>query len=193
LPLFNDRDTWLQPEIALARTIWPFAGALLSKQEFEKLVAEFSPQVLNVAVRILGDTSSAQDVHQEVFLAIWRRWHIFDGQTNWAGYLYRTTVRKAIELAKRGRAGPKTGHSLSEMPAQGDPLEPLRLAELQRRLAESLGRLPERQAAVFVLSRLEGLRHDKIADLLSCSPTTVRGHLHRAMRRLAKELGDYLE
>jgi len=45
---------------------------------------------------------------------------------------------------------------------------------------------------VFVLSRIEGLGAGQIAEILGCSPGSVRVHLHRAMRRLARELGDYL-
>jgi len=59
-------------------------------------------------------------------------------------------------------------------------------------LARYLARLPKRQADVFVLSRIEGLRHNEIAEILGCSQKTVRVHLHRAVKQLARELGDYL-
>jgi len=74
------------------------------KQDFKALINDYSAQVLNTAVRILGDAHKAQDVHQEVFLEIWRRWQKYDGRTNWTAYLYRTTVRKAIHLAKKSKA-----------------------------------------------------------------------------------------
>ena len=73
------------------------------KQDFKALINDYSAQVLNTAVRILGDTHKAQDIHQEVFLGIWRRWDKYDGQINWKAYLYRATVRKAIKLAKKSR------------------------------------------------------------------------------------------
>jgi RNA polymerase sigma-70 factor (ECF subfamily) len=76
----------------------------MSDEEFRAFFERYSRQVLGVAARILGNTADAQDVHQEVFLAIWRRWDTYDGQTNWGAYLYRTTVRKALELARRSRS-----------------------------------------------------------------------------------------
>jgi len=143
-------------------------------------------------MRILGDTEKARDVHQEVFLAIWKRWHKYNGRTNWNAYLYRATVRKAIEFAKRSRIE----QSLRRQPEYGTstdhPDGPMRTAELQEMLARHLAKLPKRQADVFVLSRIEGLRHNNIAEILGCSENTVRVHLHRAVRRLARELGDYL-
>ncbi|MDH4238602.1 MAG: LuxR C-terminal-related transcriptional regulator [Phycisphaerae bacterium] len=45
---------------------------------------------------------------------------------------------------------------------------------------------------MFVLARIEGLKYGKIAEILECSRETVRVHLHRALKRLARELSDYL-
>jgi RNA polymerase sigma-70 factor (ECF subfamily) len=161
------------------------------KQDFRALINDYSAQVLNTAVRILGDTHKAQDVHQEVFLGIWRRWHKYDGQINWKAYLYRATVRKAIQLAKKSRAE-RLFERQPEYTSKKGPDDSLRAAELQQKLAGCLARLPKRQAEVFVLSRMEGLKAEQIAELLGCSQETVRVHLHRAMKRLARELGDYL-
>jgi RNA polymerase sigma-70 factor (ECF subfamily) len=148
--------------------------------------------VLNTAVRILRDTQRAQDVHQEVFLEIWRRWHKYNGQTNWGAYLYRVTVRKAIESAKRPRMEPLAEGQPEYAAKNEKPDGRLRAAELQQRIVEGLAGLPKRQADVFVLSRIEGLKPERIAEVLGCSQETVRVHLHRAMKRLARELRDYL-
>jgi len=163
----------------------------VSKQEFQALVNDYGAQVLSTAMRILGNNEKALDVHQEVFLAIWKRWHKYNGRTNWNAYLYRAAVRKSIEFAKQSRAErsmrqPECGTS------KDLPDGPLRTAELQQMLALYLAKLPRRQADAFVLSRIEGLKHNEIAEILGCSQQTVRVHLHRAMNRLARQLGEYL-
>jgi RNA polymerase sigma-70 factor (ECF subfamily) len=164
----------------------------VSKQDFRALVNDYGAQVLSTAMRILGNSEKAQDVHQEVFLAIWKRWHKYNGRTNWNAYLYRAAVRKAIEFAKQSRAEQLMRQQPKYDPGTDLPDSPLRTAELQQMLARHLARLPRRQADVFVLSRIEGLRHNEIAEILGCSQNTVRVHLHRAVNRLAQELGDYL-
>jgi RNA polymerase sigma-70 factor (ECF subfamily) len=159
---------------------------------FETIVNTFSRQVLNTAIRILGDRQKALDVHQEVFLAIWQRWHSFNGQINWSGYLYRTTVRKAIEMAKRARKE----ISIENLPEQNSkemPQSQLEEAELQKKITDGLSKLPQRQADVFVMAKIEGLKTEQIAQILQCSPDTVRVHLHRAVKTLAANLGDYLK
>ena len=164
---------------------------MVLRKEFKALVNDCSAQVLNTAARILGDAEQAQDVHQEVFLAILRRWHKYNGQTNWGAYLYRVTVRKAMEITKRTRIEPPVQEQ--DCPATKEsPEGTLRTAELQMKLTECLAGFPKQQADVFVLARIEGLEYGKIAEILGCSKETVRVHLHRALKRLARELSDYL-
>lgn len=158
---------------------------------FKALVDKYSAAVMNTAIRISRDSQKAQDVHQDVFLEILRRWHKYNGQTNWGAYLYRTTVRKAIEFAKQSRMEPLVDKHEYPAPREG-PDGPLRTAELQQKLTACLARLPKRQADVFVFSRIEGLSYAKIAELFDCSQETVRVHLHRALMRLAREFRDYL-
>lgn len=164
----------------------------MSDSRFENLVNAHGKQVLNVAVRILGDADLARDVHQEVFLAVWQRWHTYNGTINWAGYLYRVAVRKAMALAKRRRAVSVPVDSAVPSSAAGPDMG-MRVDELRQKLTAALAKLPERQAEVFVLSRIEGLDHAAIAEILECAPNTVRVHLHRAVRQLAHEMSGYLD
>jgi len=166
-------------------------GKTVQQIGFKTLVNKYSAAVLNTANRVLRDSQQAQDVHQEVFLEILRRWNKFNGQTNWGAYLYRVTVRKAIRCAKQPRMKTlveQRGCAVSK----DKPEDALRVAELQQKLVAGLTRLPKRQAEVFVLSRIEGLKAEKIAEGLGCSRETVRVHLHRSLKVLARELGDYL-
>lgn len=165
----------------------------MPQTSFKALVDNHSRAVLNTAMRILRDAQRAQDVHQEVFLEIWRRWHKYNGQTNWGAYLYRVTVRKAIEFARRPRMEPLAGRQQDCATRTERPDGPLKTAELQRKIVECLAELPKRQADVFVLARIEGLKPEKIARILGCSQQTVRVHLHRALRRLTRQLSDYLD
>jgi RNA polymerase sigma-70 factor (ECF subfamily) len=159
---------------------------------FKELVDDYGPAVLNTAIRILQDSQKAQDVHQEVFLEVWRRWHKFNGTTNWGAYLYRVTVRKALEFAKQARSEPLEAEIRDCAATHQSPDERLRATELQHKIVECLAALPKRQADVLVLARIERLEHRKIAEILGCSQKTVRVHLHRALKRLARQLKDYV-
>jgi RNA polymerase sigma factor (sigma-70 family) len=164
----------------------------LSDSRFEELVNAHGRDVLNVALRVLRDADLAKDVYQEVFLAIWRRWDRCDSSTNWGAYLYRVTVRKALELARARRLVPASIEE-RDLPGVGaNPDAGLQLDELQQELTRSLARLPRHQAEVFILSRIEGLDHGAIAEILGCSRNSVRVSLHRAVKELAREMSEYL-
>jgi RNA polymerase sigma factor (sigma-70 family) len=159
---------------------------------FKMLVENYSKAVMNTAVRILRDSQRAQDVHQEVFLRILRRWHKFGNDVNWPAYLYRTTIRTALESVRQSKAEQLAEQLHEHLPANPRPDWRLRAVELQQKLIACLAKLPKRQADVFVLSRIEGLEYDRVAELIGCSKETARVHLHRALKRLTREFHDYL-
>jgi RNA polymerase sigma factor (sigma-70 family) len=162
-------------------------------KKFEELVEQYSSQVLNTALRVLGNSELAKDVHQEVFLSIWQRWHKFNGRLNWSAYLYKVTVRKAIDLAKRSRRGLPIQFGSEQQITTEEPDAEMRKEQLQQQIAWCLARLPKRQADAFVLSRIEGLTYEKIAEMLGCSESTVRVHLHRATKNLMQLMRNYLD
>jgi RNA polymerase sigma-70 factor (ECF subfamily) len=164
----------------------------LSDSRFEELVNTHGRDVLNVALRVVRDAALAQDVYQEVFLAIWRRWDSYDGAVHWGSYLYRVTVRKALELARTRRLVPASLEDCDPPTRDVDADAGLRLDEIQHRLTRALAKLPKQQAEVFVLSRIEGLDHGAIAEILGCSRNSVRVSLHRAVKELAREMSEYL-
>jgi RNA polymerase sigma-70 factor (ECF subfamily) len=167
----------------------------VSDKSFENLVNVHSRQVLNTALRVLGDANLAQDVHQDVFLAIWRRWSSYNGDVNWPAYLYRATIRKAFAAARtRPRGEDRAGEPAPEQAdASAPPDGRLAADELRQHLGAALAKLPGRQADAFVLMRLEGLDAGGAAEVLGCSKETTRVHLHRALRRLSQELHEYLQ
>ena len=163
----------------------------MSENGFENLVNEYGRQVLNTALRVLGDESLAHDVHQEVFLAIWRRWPSYNGDTHWPAYLYRATVRQALQAARRAngqRRAIRPDRDRDERRPEAD----MRADELRQKLTVALAKLPAHQADAFVLLRLEGLETAEVAEILGCSPQTVRVHLHRALKKLSRQLRPHL-
>lgn len=160
-------------------------------EEFERIIDKHSQRVLSTARNILGDYQRAQDVHQEVFLSVWKRWHKYNGQTNWPAYLYRATVRKALELAKTRKLRSLDTTDNGSFAKNLSPDDSLRAEELRQKLTELIAALPKRQADVFILSKIEGVESSEIARMIGCSIETVRVHLHRATKRLADKLAKY--
>jgi RNA polymerase sigma-70 factor (ECF subfamily) len=65
-------------------------------------------------------------------------------------------------------------------------------AEIETLVTNAINSLPERCREIFVLSRLEGLRHKEIAARLNISTNTVEGQINIALKKLRAELKDYI-
>ena len=65
--------------------------------------------------------------------------------------------------------------------------------ELGGRLMKGLKRLTLNERAAFILRELEELDTTEVAEILGCSPVTVRGYLHEARKKLQRQFRDLRE
>jgi len=65
--------------------------------------------------------------------------------------------------------------------------------ELRRDIRQALETLSDKHKAVVVMHDIEGIPHNDIAGIISCSEGTVRSRLHYARRRLREQLANWLE
>ena len=71
------------------------------------------------------------------------------------------------------------------------PLGRLLEKEMSEKLHEEINRLPKETRQVFILSRLEELKHEEIAERLGISVNTVKYHIKQALSILRDRLKDY--
>jgi RNA polymerase sigma-70 factor (ECF subfamily) len=88
--------------------------------------------------------------------------------------------------------GPTGERDFGERVAGNDPSpeEQLLARERRDRLARALGKLPERQRSVFMLSHYEGCTSREVSVVTGLNESTVRVHLFRAIRKLRALLGE---
>ncbi len=159
--------------------------------EFTEVVASQGRMVLGLARRLLGKPGDAEDVYQEVFLALWRVWTNSSRPASLSSYLYRTTVRECMRRIKK-RQPEMTTDMMQVRDQSRGPQDHAQLRELEEHFQRSLAQLPEREALAFALRRLEGLAYADVAQALDCSQETARVYVHRAAVRLSRLLKDHL-
>ena len=159
-------------------------GGAAREAAFAEVVQTFQAQVHQLAGMLTRDAAEAEDVHQEVFLAILRGLSGFRGEARLSTWIYRITVRIAARTRARHPAGEPLPEGLAA-PAGPDPA--VRGEEL-RALQAAMGRLAEPQRIVLALFAVEGLSHREIADVLGIPEGTVWSRLHNARKRLRREL-----
>ena len=165
---------------------------------FEALIRRKRERVFWIAFRIVGNEEDAREIAQLTFIRLWKVLPKYRPEQSFDTWLYRITVNLAIDLY-RARGPARESLSLSDeeesrkesaslRASSGDPVEALAGAELKAIFESLASRLGERQRAIFVLSQIEGMPTEDIAQIMGISHSTVRNHLFQARRTLQEGL-----
>jgi RNA polymerase sigma-70 factor (sigma-E family) len=141
--------------------------------------------LVRLAMLMLGDQSSAEDVVQDAFLGLYRRWGALSDPERAVAYA-RSSVLNGCRDALRRRSR-KIPAALLEPNAASAEAHVL-LAEEHREVLAALRRLPDRQREAVVLRHCLGLPEDEVAQAMSISRGTVKSASHRGLAALARIL-----
>jgi RNA polymerase sigma factor (sigma-70 family) len=156
---------------------------------FDRLFIEEYPRVAAIANRVLADPAGAEDVAQEVFLDLHRRFGDDPGAKA-PGWLHSAAVHTALNaIRSERRRSAREERSLAGPSPADDPQIAAEVAETRRAILALLGRIPRRHAMVLAL-RYSGLSYAEIATALGIGVNGVGTRLRRAEARLRKEVGD---
>ncbi len=145
------------------------------------------------ALHMSGSKPAAEDITQEVFLALLRDGCSFDPERGTlAGYLFGVARKLVLRQANRLRADlaldEDSDETLPEFAVQDDPLEDLTHREGIDALRRAVHSLPRRYREAIVLCDLEEVDYADAAAALGCPIGTVRSRLHRARGLLLDKL-----
>jgi len=155
--------------------------------EFDTCFRAHYAEVLAYALRRLGDRGAAEDVAAQTFAVAWRRLDALPADPLlWLLGVARHVIQNETRSARRrSRLLARITGQHREMAAAADPADSV--SERSAILA-ALGRLSEGDREVLRLAAWEGLDARRAAVALGCSRGAFALRLHRARRRLAKEL-----
>jgi RNA polymerase sigma-70 factor (sigma-E family) len=155
--------------------------------DFDEFVAEHLEQLLQTAYLITWDAGEAEDLVQESLLKVARRWPRVRAMEQPRAYARRILVNLALDDA-RGRS--RRRNELDEAAAviDGPARDLLAGLETRAELLDALARLTPRQRAVLVLRYFNDLTEAQTAEVLGCSPGTVKSNASRGLARLREAL-----
>lgn len=156
---------------------------------FRRIYDENYERILGYALRRTDTFDDAHDVVSETFLVAWRRLDdVPDGERSRL-WLYGT-ARRLVANHHRGRRRQRrlTDQLRTEPPRLvKSAAEGIEGSDAER-IAAAFARLSDDERELLLLVGWEGLSHGELATTFRCSRATVRVRLHRARKRLAKEL-----
>lgn len=167
-----------------------------SRDAFERQAEQVFPSVYGTALRLTRSREDAEDLAQEAIVRAYEAFDRFDG-TNFKAWMLRIVTNLYINRYRQKRRGPNIG-SLDEDPV----LEPAGEEELMpdrmlldgivgQEVEQALTRLPAEFRMTVLLSDVEGLSYQEVADATDVPIGTVRSRLARGRKMLREQLADY--
>jgi RNA polymerase sigma-70 factor, ECF subfamily len=163
-------------------------------QAFLVLYRRRQGAIFRFAMHMSGSSATAEDVTQEVFLALIREDCGFDPERgSVSAYLFGIARKLVLRSLERGRGDvaldPGSEETArAEMAAADNPLLDLTRRETLEALRKAVLALPRRYREVVILCDLEELDYADAAIALGCPIGTVRSRLHRARALLLEKL-----
>lgn len=164
------------------------------EQAFLTLYRRRQAALYRFVMHMSGSASVAEDVVQEVFLALIRQECGFDPERgSLSGYLFGIARKLVLRHLERGRSDvtldiDADDFNVPELAAHDDPLADLTRRESIDSVRRAVQVLPRRYREVVVLCDLEELDYQDAAVVLGCPIGTVRSRLHRARGLLLDKL-----
>ena len=159
----------------------------MTKEQFKTLFDTHFDAIRRYLYYRSGDKVLSTDLAQDTFMRIWEK-QLNPDPIKDVGLLYKIAGDLFISHFRRAQKGREIISELKVEISQGSPEEELQYKELKGKYERVLGEMPENQRTVFLMSRMEQLTYQEIADRLSLSVKAIEKRMSTALTLLRKEL-----
>jgi RNA polymerase sigma-70 factor, ECF subfamily len=166
------------------------------RDSFERQAEKVYPSVFGTALRLTRSRDEAEDLAQEAIVRAYEAYERFDG-SNFKAWMLRIVTNLYINKYRQRQRGPQMG-SLDEegshepMSAEAEVPDRLLFDEaLGAEVESALAKVPEDFRMAVILSDIEGLSYQEIADATQVPIGTVRSRIARGRAILRKALETY--
>jgi RNA polymerase sigma-70 factor (sigma-E family) len=164
----------------------PAAGPV-GPRTLADLYTEHRMRMVRLAILLVDDPSTAEDVVQEAFTGLHRHWAGLRDEAAAVGYLRTAVVNGSRSVLRRRRTAREyvPPHQVNARSAESLAM----LSAEHQAVVDALGTLPPRQREVLVLRYYGGLSEAEIADATGISRGTVKSTASRALDAVARVMG----
>ena len=168
---------------------------------YQKIYEAFSRKILNFVYRMVNSPEEAEDLTQETFVVVYKKlkslkdrrkfepW-IYRIARNFVYQKYRTRTPQAVSIDAMDEEGRRETELADE---RKNPDEAFQMQELENVVSTVIADLPEKYREVFVLSALQNLSYQEIADIVGRSLPSIKTDIHRARLEVRKLVKEYIK
>ncbi len=150
---------------------------------FAELYDLYAPSVYNYLLRLINESAVAEEILQEVFLAMWQSAYRFREEARVKTWLLRIAHHQAVSWLRRTRAALWPSDELEA--EEHDPIEEHLARSWQiDQVRAALTQLTSNHRAVIELTFAQGLSYAEIAEVMNCPIGTVKSRMSYALRHL---------
>jgi RNA polymerase sigma-70 factor (ECF subfamily) len=160
---------------------------------FGRAFTRYAAGLQRYARRFVRSQDTAEDLVQDVFWRVWRRWRQLEAGDNLRAYLYTATRTRALDHLASDAADAKRRDRYVSDSHPPDEISQLTTEQISAAIQAVLETLPPRQREVAVLRLHHQMSTAAIATRLRISPRTVEVHIARATRALRTQLPSLLD
>ena len=161
-------------------------------EAFDELMKRYERLVYKVAYGFVGDSESAFDVSQTVFLKAYKALSGFRKEANVKTWLMRITYNESINWMRRPSERSGIHQSIddasSELTADASQEIHLERKESRRKIAKAMEKLNERYRLAVVLRYFQGLGIAEISEVLGCSEGVTKNILFRSVKAMREAM-----
>ena len=168
---------------------------------YQNIYDSFARKVLNFVYRMVHSLEEAEDLTQETFVAVYQKLGTLQDSDKFEAWLFRIArnfiyqrYRKRAPAAVSIDAPSEDGRLMTELvDGRKNPDEEYQTQELEGVITNVIADLPEKYREVFVLSALQQLSYQQIADIVGRSLPSVKTDIHRARLEVRDSVKKYLK
>jgi RNA polymerase sigma-70 factor, ECF subfamily len=167
---------------------------------FGQLVERYATVIVNLAYRMVGDRTEAEDLAQETFVAAFKALPRFRAESKFSTWLYRIAANKCKDWLRVKRPGQGAQDvDVDEVFDEGAVAEertPERLLSQQQvaaQLDQAIQRLPPLYREAFVLKHVEGLSYEEMQEIVGVNADTLKMRVYKGRLQLSRELAELKE
>lgn len=193
---------YLQSYLHLNQEHWIAELVAGEESAYRRLITEFGKKVYNTCLGFVQNIEDAEEVSQDVFVAIFQSVENFKGESKLSTWIYRISVTQSLAFLRKKKRKKRfaiiqrlfSGEDkqlMFDIPHFYHPGIQLEDKERAAILFAKIEDLPENQKTAFILHKVQGLSYAEVGEVMQLSLSSIESLMFRAKQNLKKSLSNY--
>ncbi|NRB49616.1 MAG: RNA polymerase sigma factor [Saprospiraceae bacterium] len=157
------------------------------RQAQKQLYEQYVRAMYHLAIRMVPDAGTAEDIVQESFIKVFQYLQHYKGEATLGAWIKRITINTCLSHLRKNDRLVFKGETYEQVPTDEQSVRPSQKSQLPK-IHAAIKELPSGSRTVLTLHLLEGYQHKEIAEILGITVSTSKTQYRRGRLLLQKIL-----